>query len=221
MTGTLALIGGGAFVANDELDRTLAERSGASAVAVLPTADAFEHPERCIATAERWAERIGLDVDPVMVLTRAHALEAGHAARIEAARFVYLVGDSPLHLRSVMKDTPVWSAVRAVLDGGGVVAAAGTCAAAVCDPMTDPRGGAFTLGLGLARPLAVVYEAETWSPERLHRTRKLDRGFVLATLPSGSALVRGDDGWSAIGAVSLQLGDDEVELTALDDVVVG
>ncbi len=220
MTGTLALIGGGAFVANDDLDRRLLEGAGAASVAVVPTADAFEHPEHCVTVAQAWGERLGVEIDPVMVLTRSDALEAGHAARLSAARAVYLVGDSPLHLRAVMKDTPVWAAVRQVLADGGVVAAAGTCAAAVCDPMTDPRGGAFTLGLGLARPLAVIYEAESWSPERLHRTHKLDRGFVLATLPTGSALVHGPDGWSASGDVSFQLGDDAVDVSSLESVVV-
>jgi cyanophycinase len=65
--------------------------------------------------------------------------------------------------------------------------------------MTDPRGGAFTLGLGLVRPLAVVNQAEEWSHDRLHRTRQLAGGFPLVTLPSGSALVRTDVGWEIVG----------------------
>ena len=83
------------------------------------------------------------------------------------------MGDQPLHLKSVMKDTPLFEALRDVLVNGGLVAATGGSAAAMCDPMVDPRGGAFTLGLGLVSDLALVTEAETWSPERLHRTRSL------------------------------------------------
>jgi cyanophycinase len=221
MSGTVALVGGGAFVANDEIDRRLASAAAARSVLVLPTADAFEHPDQCIAAAQRWGARLDLAIEAAMVLTRHDALDTDHAARVAGARFVYLAGDSPLHLRSVMKDTPVWAAIRSVLANGGVVAAAGTCAAAICDPMTDPRGGAFTLGLGLARSLAVIYEAETWSPERLHRTHKLDRGFPLITLPTGSALIHSaTSGWSSVGEVSIQRGDEVVGLDALADVVV-
>ena len=44
VTGTLALIGGGEFVATEELDRALLECAGSASALVLPTADAFEHP---------------------------------------------------------------------------------------------------------------------------------------------------------------------------------
>ncbi len=46
MTGTIALMGGGPFTANDELDARLMAAAGAEHAVVLPTADAFEHPER-------------------------------------------------------------------------------------------------------------------------------------------------------------------------------
>ena len=94
-------------------------------------------------------------------------------AVVRGARAVYLVGDQPLHLRSVLKATPLWDAIAQVRADGGVVAATGGSADAMCDPMVDPRGGAFTLGLGLVSGIALVTEAETWSAERLHRTLKL------------------------------------------------
>jgi len=112
---------------------------------------------------------------------------------------VYLVGDSPLHLRSVLKGTALFDALKTVLANGGVVAATGASAACLCDPMTDPRGGAFTLGLGLVAGLAVLTEVETWSPERLHRTLALANGFAVGVLPSGAALLRTDSGWEQVG----------------------
>ena len=54
VTGTLALIGGGDFDATDAVDRQLLARSGGDSVLVLPTADAFEHPERSVTRAESW-----------------------------------------------------------------------------------------------------------------------------------------------------------------------
>lgn len=213
MTGIVALQGGGPFVANDELDgRLLTEvlagaESEARRVVVLPTADAYEHPERLVAAAVSWAERIeaGGDVvvEALMVMRRGEALERGAAEVVRRARAVYLVGDQPLHLRSVLKTTPVWDAMRDVLAAGGLVAAVGGSADALCDPMIDPRGGAFTLGLGLVSGLALVTEAETWSPERLHRTLVLANTPV-AVLSTGGALVLRDRGWEQVGDVVLQ-----------------
>ncbi len=202
MTGTIALQGGGPFTANDELDARLLAAAGADQVVVLPTADAFEHPERLVAAAMTWAERLGVGVEALMVMRRAEALEADAAALVRAARAVYFVGDQPLHLRSVLKNTPLFDALGEVLGNGGLVAAVGGSAAALCDPMVDPRGGAFTLGLGLVSGLALVTEAETWSPERLHRTRAL-ANTPLAVLRSGDALVGGPGAWERVGAVEV------------------
>jgi cyanophycinase len=199
MTGTIALLGGGPFTANDELDRRLIGDSGATEVVVLPTADAFEHPSRAIASAETWGQRLGVTIDGRLVLRRADANLAEHVQAVRSARMVYLVGDSPLHLRSVLKDTELFAALGEVVAGGGVVAATGASAACLCDPMTDPRGGAFSLGLGLVEGLALLTEVETWSPERLHRTLKLANGFAVGVLPTGSALLRSHSGWEQVG----------------------
>lgn len=199
MTGTIALQGGGPFTANDELDARLLRASGATKVVVLPTADAFEHPERLVASAMNWGERLDVDVEALMVMRRGEALEDGPARLLHGAKAVWLVGDQPLHLKSVLKDTPLFTALRDVIADGGVVTATGGSAAALCDPMVDPRGGAFTLGLGLVQGLALVTEAEGWSPERLHHTRKL-ANTAFAVLRTGDALLKTAAGWELVGA---------------------
>ena len=204
MPGTLVLQGGGPFTANDALDqRLLSDRSSdrRPRVVVLPTADAFESPADLVVAAMNWGERLDVDVEALMVLTRAEALEEGPAGVLDGADAVWLVGDSPIHLRSVLKDSPLLDAVRAVLDRGGVVTGVGGSAAALCDPMTDPRGGAFTLGLGIVRGVAVATETETWSDDHLARTRALaTHDVTLVELPTGAALVLGGDGWETVGA---------------------
>ena len=203
MIGTVALQGGGPFVANDELDRRLLANAGARHAVILPTADAYEHPERLIASAMAWGERLEIDVEALMVMRRADALDAGAAAVAAGAQAVYLVGDQPLHLRSVLKNTPLWDALVGIVSSGGLVVGVGGSADALCDPMIDPRGGAFTLGLGLVHGLALVTAAETWSPERLHRTLEL-ADTPVAVLPSGTALVRdGDASWERIGVIDV------------------
>ncbi|MEY2580351.1 MAG: cyanophycinase [Ilumatobacteraceae bacterium] len=202
MSGILALQGGGPFAANDDLDRRLIAAASAERVVVLPTADAYEHPERLIAAALGWAERLEVMVEALMVMRRSEAMDESAVAVVRGARAVYLVGDQPLHLRSVLKATPLWEAICQTVADGGVVAATGGSAAAMCDPMVDPRGGAFTLGLGLIDGLALVTEAETWSTDRLHRTLKL-ANTPIVELPSGSALVHTSDGWERVGAMTV------------------
>ncbi len=202
MPGTIALQGGGPFVANDDLDRRLLAAVAAAKALVLPTADAFEHPERLVAAAMTWGERIGCEVEALMVLRRGEAMEVGVADVVRAARAVYFVGDQPLHLRSVLKDSPLWDALLEVLASGGLVVGVAGSAAALCDPMVDPRGGAFTLGLGLVPNLALVTEAESWSPERRHRTREL-ANTTLAILHTGEALVRNQSDWERVGDVEV------------------
>lgn len=202
MAGILALQGGGPFVANDELDRALLAEVGADRVVVLPTADAFENPQDLVATALTWGERLGVGVDAPMVLQRSQALETDAARLLDGVRAVYLAGDSPIHLRSALNDTPLFEAVRGLLDAGGLVVGVAASAAALCDPMTDPRGGAFTIGLGLVEGMALATETETWSDERLGRTRTL-ADVPVVELPTGAAIVRRDSGWELIGEVTI------------------
>jgi cyanophycinase len=200
MTGTVALVGGGEFsAACATIDAELLRRADPAEVLVLPTASAYEHPGRVLEAAVAHFAGLGVPARGLEVLRRPDALAAAHVDAVAGARFVYLAGGSPMHLRSVLKDTPLWEALCAVPFGGGVLAAAGEAAAAVCDPMTDPRGGAFTLGLGLVSGLAVMARAERWSLERSSRTHDLGGGVVLAELPAGAALLRGPGGWDALG----------------------
>jgi hypothetical protein len=51
VVGTVALVGGGEFRASAAVDRALLELSGADRVLVLPTAAAYEHPDRAVSAA--------------------------------------------------------------------------------------------------------------------------------------------------------------------------
>ena len=200
MRTTLVLQGGGPFVGNDLLDQQLlAESKGY--IAVLPTADAFENPNELIAASQAWAQRLGKDIRVCEVYNRQDANEDHHAKTIHDAGAVYVVGDSPIHLRSTLKDTNVFDALQQQFVSGLIVAVGGS-AAALCDPMIDPRGGAFALGLGLVSGIAMIAESETWSADRLHRTLQLANTAV-AEVPTGAALMYLDGAWSTHGAVVL------------------
>jgi cyanophycinase len=222
VTGWLALVGGGEFGEGCSFDRELLEACGGDEVVVLPTGAAFENPVRVVEAAVDWFGKLGATVRALPVLQRSAALDPANARAVAEARFVYLAGTSPLHLRSVLKETAVWDALRAAWHGGAVVAGAGESASALCDPMVDPRGGAFTVGLGLVSGLSVLPHAEDDVADHHRRTLELARGgLVLAAVPDRTALLRLPDGsWrtGGDGIVRIYVDGQVRELDALDVV---
>ncbi len=202
MPGPLALVGGAEWREGCTFDRVLLADSGAEEVLVLPTAAAYEHPERAVEWAAGWFAGLGGKVRGLMVLARPDAEDEANVAAIRDARFIYLSGGSPLHLRSVLKDSAAWDAICQAWQGGAVLAGSSAGAMALCDPMVDPRGGAFTLGLGLLAQVAVIPHHNTWSEEKAKRTITLaPKGLPIVGIDECTALIRSRDGaWSVDGA---------------------
>jgi cyanophycinase len=205
----LALVGGGEWRDGCEFDGDLLGASGGTEIVVLPTAAAYEHPGHAVERATRWFDKLGATVRPVLAVDRSGARDEANVAAVRGAGFVYLSDGSPLHLRSVLMHSPLWDALVAAWQGGAVLAGSGAGAMVLCDPAVDPRGGAFTLGLGLLERLAVVPRADTWSEDKLHRTLQLTpAGVALVEVDERTALIRDPDGtWHAtgVGAVSVWL----------------
>jgi cyanophycinase len=200
-TGVLALVGGGEWQTGTEYDAELLERSGADEVLVLPTAAAYQHPDRAVATAETWFAALGCRARGLMVLSHADANKEANAAAVREARFIYLSGGSPLHLLSVLKGSLVFEALANALRHGAVVAGSSAGAMVLVDPMVDPRGGAFTVGLGLVEQLAVVPHHDSGTSHHFWRTLELaPAGIPIAGIPERTALIRDSDGsWRSAG----------------------
>lgn len=201
MSGPLALVGGGEWRDGCTFDADLLAASGGTEVLVLPTGSAFERPGRLIEAATAWFATLGATVRDLPVLTRPDALIEEHAAVVREARFVYLAGASPMHLRSVLMNTPLLDALLAAWHDGAVVAGTNAGADVLCDPMVDSRGGAFTLGLGVVSGLAVIPRVNQWSSEKVHRTVELaPPGVVVVGVPESTALLRDASGrWRSAG----------------------
>ena len=201
-TGTLALVGGMEWRDGCSFDRELLEASGGDEVLILPTAAAYEHPQRAVDTAVAWFESIGGKARGLDVLARPDAEDEANVAAVKEARFLYLGGGSPLHLRSVLKDSALWQAIVEAWNGGAVLAGSSAGAMVLCDPMIDPRGGAFTLGLGLVNGLTIIPHANTWSHEKARRTFELaPKDCAVIGVDEQTAVIRGTDGsWRAAGA---------------------
>jgi len=200
--GTLALIGGGEWGEHHRtLDRRLSELSGSADVVVLPTAAAFEHPDRVGEIAQEHFAPLGVSTETVRVLTRRDAEEAGPADRVREARFVYLADGSPMHLRSVLKSSLLYDAMLDAFRAGAVIAASGAAATVLCDPMVDPRGGAYTVGLGFVEGLAVFPYHGTAADHLRQRSIELKPPeAILVGIDEETALVR-EPGpvWSVAG----------------------
>jgi cyanophycinase len=211
--GLLALVGGGEWQAGADYDAELLERSGTDEVLILPTAAAYEHPDRAVATAQRWFSTLGGRARALMVLRHADANEEGNAAAVREAAFVYLSGGSPLHLLSVLKGSLVFDALADAWRRGAVVAGSSAGAMVLVDPMVDPRGGAFTVGLGLVEELAVVPHHDSGAAHHFWRTLELaPEGIPIAGIPEQTALIRETDGsWRSMGDKQVTVYVDGVE----------
>ena len=201
--GTVALIGGDAWTEPcTPFDTRLLERAGTDEVLVLPAAAAFEHPERAVAQASAYFEGLGARVTALEVVNRRDAEAAVNVSAVRVARFVYVADGSPLHLRSVLKDSAFYEAMVYAYGRGAVIAASGAGATVLGDPMVDPRGGAYTVGLGLVPGLAIFpYHGRAADHLRERSVDLLARDAVLVGIDEQTALVRtGDAPWEVMGA---------------------
>jgi cyanophycinase len=198
--GVLALVGGAEWTPGCSFDAGLLVASGGTDVVVLPTAAAYQNPERVVLEAAEWFAPIGAKVEGLMVLDRASADDAAMAGVVRGARFVYLAGGSPLHLKAVLKKSAVFDALREAWADGAVVAGSGAGAMVLTDPMVDPRGGALTLGLGLVDQMAVMAEYEDPSDPKHERTVAMaPKGLPVVGLPERTALILENGTWRVEG----------------------
>ncbi len=212
MKGTLALVGAGEFLdAMDAVDRVLLERAGGARVVVLPTASAPDGP----GVPERWAKmgvehfnRLGAQAKAVMALDRAACSDEAMADQVRGTNLVYFSGGKPDYLLGALVDTPLWQAVKEVLDRGGVVAG--------CSAGAMIMGGyvpGFSMRLGLPKvgqwrpafglvPKAVLVPHYNEFPEAMVGLMfgRRPAGSFLIGVDADTALVGSDGDWQVMGA---------------------
>ncbi len=154
--GTLALVGGAEFEAPCKVfDSQLLAESGGTEVLVIAAAAAFENPAEKVAKADAYFKKLGATVRSLDVYNRRDANDDALVRTAKSARFLYLTDGSPMHLRSVLKETQLFELIIAAHRKGAVLAAAGAGATVLCDPMIDSRGGAYTVGFGVVENVAL------------------------------------------------------------------
>jgi len=200
MDGTLALAGGSEWKGQPSADAELLGASGGDTVTVVPTAAAYERPDHVLERAAKWFGELGAKVESLEAFRRTDAFDDRLVQQARSASFLYLTSGTPMHLRSVLFDSPLWEAVVDAWRGGAVLCAAGESAAALSTHMMDPRGGAFTVGLGLLTTMTVVPHASSMSEEKWHRTLRLaPRGLDVVGIDDHTTLVWRASGWTVSG----------------------
>ncbi len=204
--GVLGFVGGNEWGKDCTFDQRLLEVSGASEVLVLPTAAAYEYPMRVIQNATNYFDDFGVTTKGLMVLSHDDANDRRNAQTIAQAKFIYLSGGSPLHLRSVLKESLCFGALRDAWQNGATLIGSSAGGMVLTDPMVDPRGGAFTLGLGLVKKFAFSPHYSEWSQERRKRTHLLEGSdFVTVGVDEQTALIRWSNGeWEVLGKGSAE-----------------
>ena len=201
-SGTVALVGGDEWTEPCTVfDTRLLELAGTDEVCVLPAAAAFEHPDRAVERATKYFAQLGARVTPLPVVTRRDAEADANVSMVRVAKFVYVADGSPLHLRSVLKGSAFYDAMIYAHGRGAVIAASGAGATVLCDPMVDPRGGAYTVGLGLVPGLAIFpYHGTAAEHLKERSVDLLASNAVLVGVDEQTALVRTGSGpWEVMG----------------------
>ncbi|HKY13474.1 MAG TPA: Type 1 glutamine amidotransferase-like domain-containing protein [Microthrixaceae bacterium] len=200
MSGTLALVGGAEWTEGCDFDAELLAASGRNEVLVIPTAAAYENPAHVVHRARAWFGGLGAEVSVLEVFRRSDAVSPAAAAQARGASFLYLAGGSPMHLRSVLKDTPLWDAIVAAFRDGAVLAGSAEGATVMCSHMVDTRGGAFTVGLDLLTEHTVIPHYDQWSEDKWHRTVRLaPRGMSVLGVDERTAAISDGSGWRSAG----------------------
>lgn len=201
--------------------RAVATASAATQALVIPTGAAFEGAAAAVAHISVIAG--GLEVVELPVTRREHTADPALVEAVRAARLIVLPGDSSLHIRSVMKETVLWSAVLEAWTAGAAVVGIGGGAAVLCDPMIDDRGGAFTLGLGLVQQMALLPHADRWGEDRMKRTLRLvSRGVAFVTVDDDAALCWDHlAGWTPLGNITVRRDGVRVECSTLPQPSAG
>ncbi len=107
----------------------------------------------------------------------------------------------------MVKGSGLFDAVLAAYRSGAVLAASGAGATVLCDPMVDPRGGAYTVGLGVVEGVAVFpYHGSAADHLRERSIDLLPANAILAGVDEETALLRQPGAkWSVEGSGSVTL----------------
>ena len=218
--GPVALVGSGEFLPVMEPVDTLLLEGRRSRVVFLPTAAAPEGADRI----DYWVqlgldhyERMGAEVEPLLVLDKEDAHDPDLAARVAGAGLVYLSGGNPAYLTDTLRDSAVWRAIHTAWLAGTALAGCSAGAIALSAVVRDR----FALeapvrpALRVVENLAVLPHFDRFSRFAPHiadpRSRQLPDAVTLVGVDEDTAIVGYGDDWTVMGRQKAWILRDERE----------
>jgi len=204
--GTLALVGSGEYLPKIEpVDAQLLQRlHEPPRVVVLPTAAATEGQH----VIQRWAEmgvahfqRLGVPVEPVMLLTRADADREEIVAQVARANFIYFSGGKPRYLLEALQGSRTWEAIKRVLANGGVVAGCSAGAMVMGQAFFDfPQIWRMRPALDVVHNLAIIPHFDEMPAFFADNAIRAAGKLIVAGIEGSTALIGSSNGWTVIGS---------------------
>ncbi len=222
LLGTLALVGAGEYLPKVEgLDRFLLGQTPTPArVVVLPTAAV---PDGSTVT-ERWASmgvehfsKLGAQVEPVMLLTRADAEDERIVNKLAAANFVYFSGGKPRYLLETLQGTRAWEVIKQIFQGGGIVAGCSAGAMVMGGALFDfPQVWRTRPALGLAPNIVVIPHFDELPTIFADNATRAAEKHIVAGIDGGTALIGSHNGWlvQGVGGVTIFHGKNKMRYSA-------
>ena len=182
-------------------------------IAILPTAAAPDHNHlRAGGNGQRWFESLGAsNVDVVPVTDQVSANNPDLAARVSAARLIYLLGGFPRYLCETLRDTRVWLAALEANQNGAVIAGSSAGAMVLCQYYYDPYEGGLLPGFNLLGNICVLPHHDRFGKDWAPKLRSLIPQTTLVGIDEQTGMVHdaSDGVWTVYGAggVTLYRGD--------------
>lgn len=204
--GTLLLEGGAEFggrMADPDLAALQVAGGLDVPVAVLPTAAAPDHNDRRAGgNALRWFASLGAThAEVVPVIDRASADDPDLAARIGAARLIYMLGGFPAYVASTLAGSRAWQAALDALRAGAVLGGSSAGAMVLAGHLYDPQAGRVVDGLGLLPGVCVLPHHNTFGHSWAARLAQLIPAATLLGIDEQTGILNDAAGlWRVHGA---------------------
>ncbi len=204
-TNYLLLEGGAEFGGRmSEPDLRAIELAGGfnAPIAILPTAAAPDNNnEQAGRNGQRWFQSLGAShVDLVPVTDKSSAEDPALAARVHAARVIYLLGGFPRHLGETLANSLVWQAALEAYEEGTVIAGSSAGAMVLCDHYYDPYSNKLLSGLNLLSNTCILPHHNSFGKHWAENLTKLLPNSILIGIDEQTGMIRDYESWSIYGA---------------------
>lgn len=163
----LILVGGGEFKEECiSMDTYLLERLDKPnpRVAIIPTAAAYQQPQKAAENGVRYFNSLGAEADSIMILSREDAQDGKYPMKLSEIDLIYFTGGNPQYLLTSLKQTVFMEAIISSITKGVFLVGSSAGAMILGSKM---RYGNWMTGLGLISNTAIMPHHEKSTPESI------------------------------------------------------